>query len=231
VSDEGRAEDYASVGFAARVGAGTSPAVVVVDVCRAYLEGGPFTDDEGRFEAARASAARVVEAARAAGHPVLFTRVVFEPGLTDGGFFVRKVPGLVAFEQGSEWIECPDDPSPRPGEVMVTKQYASAFFGTSLAATLRSRGVDTVLVFGFSTSGCVRATALDALQSGFRPLVVREACGDRDAGVQEANLFDLDAKYADVVTEAYALDYLAATPPTRPSENPSENPSRHQERP
>ena len=94
---------------------------------------------------------------------------------------------------------------------MVTKQYASAFFGTALAATLtRAAAIDTDVVLGFSTSGCVRATALDALQHGFRPMVVADACGDRDATTQEQNLFDLDAKYADVISEADAIAQLTA---------------------
>lgn len=200
--------DYESVGFAGRIGGGVAPAVVVVDVCRAYLDGGPFSDADGLFESARASAERIVDAARAAGHPVIFTRVVLAPGGADAGWFAVKVPGLVAFEEGSEWIEPPSAPAPQAGEVMVTKQYASAFFGTSLASTLRARGVDTTIVLGFSTSGCVRATALDALQHGFRPLVARDACGDRDAAVHEANLFDLGAKYADVLAEGDVIAYL-----------------------
>ena len=95
---------------------------------------------------------------------------------------------------------------------MVAKQYASAFFGTSLASTLNAWDVDTVVVVGFSTSGCVRATALDALQHGFRPIVVAEACGDRAAGPHEQNLFDLDAKYADVLGEREVLDHLTTHP-------------------
>lgn len=204
-----RAGDYAAVGFAGRIGPGAAPAVLVVDVCRAYLEGGPFTDAAGRFEAARASAERIVDAARAVQRPVIFTRVVLAPEGVDAGWFAVKVPGLLAFEEGSEWIDPPAAPAPQPGELMVTKQYASAFFGTSLASTLRALGVDTTIALGFSTSGCVRATALDALQSGFRSLVAREACGDRDAGVNDANLFDLDAKYADVLSETEILDYLS----------------------
>ena len=208
-----RAEDYASVGFRGRVGWGERPAVVVVDVCRAYLEGGPFTDAEGRFEAARASAARVVEAARAAGTRWSSPRCVLAPGGVDAGWFAVKVPGLTAFEEGSEWGEFPASPAPRAGEVVVTKQYASAFFGTSLAATLNAQGVDTVVVLGFSTSGCVRATALDALQHGFRPIVVREACGDRDAATHDQNLFDLDAKYADVLSESDVVAHLDRSRP------------------
>lgn len=195
--------------FGGRVGWGSTPAVVVVDVVRAYLDG-PLTDGEGRFEAARGSAARVVDAARAAGHPVVFTAVKLAPGGSDAGWFRAKVPGLEVFEEGSPYAAFPDAPAPQPGEVVVTKQYASSFFGTSLAATLNAARVDTVVVLGFSTSGCVRATALDALQHGFRPIVVREACGDRDRVTNDQNLFDLDAKYADVLSEQDVLAHLTS---------------------
>lgn len=104
----------------------------------------------------------------------------------------------------------PDTLQPMPDDTIVSKQYASAFFGTSLASTLTAQGIDTLLITGFSTSGCVRATALDALQSGFRPFVVREACGDRHPGPHEANLFDLQAKYAEVITEVRAIELIAA---------------------
>jgi len=194
-----------------RIGGGQRPAVIVIDVCEAYLGEGPFADAGGRFEAARASAERIVAAARAAGHPVVFTQVVLAPGAADAGWFGVKVPGLVAFEVGSPYAAFPSAPAPLPGETVVTKQYASAFFGSSLASTLRYLGVDTTITLGFSTSGCVRATTLDALQHGFRPLVAREACGDRDAEVNDRNLFDLDAKYADVLSEAEILTYLSQT--------------------
>ena len=195
--------------FGARIVWGSKPAVVVVDVCLAYLEGGPLTDEHGRFEAARASADRIVEAARAAGHPVVFTTVKLAPGGADAGWFAVKVPGLTVFEEGSPYAAFPDAPAPLPGEVVVSKQYASGFFGTSLAATLNANRVDTVVVLGFSTSGCVRATALDALQHGFRPIVAREACGDREAATNDQNLFDLDAKYADVLSEQDVIDHLS----------------------
>ena len=208
-----RDADYEAVGFRGRIGFGERPAVVVVDVVRAYLDG-PLTDDGCRFESARASAARVVDAARAAGHPVVFTAVKLAPGGADAGWFAVKVPGLSVFEEGSPYAAFPDAPAPAAGEIVVTKQYASSFFGTSLAATLNAARVDTVIVLGFSTSGCVRATALDALQHGFRPIVVREACADRDGGPHEHNLFDLNAKYADVIPEQDVLAYLTsgATP-------------------
>jgi maleamate amidohydrolase len=198
---------YAEAGFANRLGAGRSPAVLVVDVLCAYLDpASPFFADG---EAARASAARIVTAARTAARPVVFTRVVYGPGGRDGGHFVRKVPSLLLYaEPDHPHAGFPDDPRPAAEELVVTKQYASAFFGTSLSSTLRAWGVDTTVIVGFSTSGCVRATATDALQHGFVPLVVRDAVGDRDQRVHEANLFDLDAKYADVVDENAALAAL-----------------------
>ena len=200
--------DYEGAGFKGRLGWGEHPAVVVIDVCRAYLD--PASPLHGPFEDARASSARLVDAARAAGVPVVFTRVEYEPGGADGGMFFRKVGALRCFERGNplgDWVEAP---RPEPGEVVVTKQYASSFFGTSLAATLTALGIDTVVLCGFSTSGCVRATGVDAVQYGFRPMVVADACGDRADGPHEANLFDLDAKYADVVDEAEAIERITA---------------------
>ena len=139
----------------------------------------------------------------AAGYPA---RVRYAAGLADGGLFVRKVPGLALLAEGAGDLgEFVPELAPGPGEPVVVKQYASGFFGTSLAATLRASGVDTTVIAGVSTSGCVRATATDALQHGFRPIVVRDACADRSPALHEANLADLDAKYADVVDLAQAL--------------------------
>lgn len=187
---------------------GTQPALLVVDVVVAYLTpGSPLYDPA--FEAALASNERLVAAARQAGMPVIFTNVVYQPGGADGGLFYAKVPALSAFQRGSPMGAFPDTLQPLPGETIVSKQYASAFFGTSLASTLAAQRIDSLLITGFSTSGCVRATALDALQSGFVPFVVREACGDRHAAPHEANLFDLQAKYAEVIDEARALALIS----------------------
>jgi maleamate amidohydrolase len=193
--------------FSGRVGWGTRPAVVVIDLVRAY------TDPDGPFglpspgPAVEATAA-LVDAARSAGLPVVWTVVRYAPDLADGGLFVRKVPALAAFAEGAPggWGELTLHPG--PGEPVVVKQYASAFFGTSLAPTLHSAGVDTVVLAGVSTSGCVRATAMDALNSGFRPQVVRDACADRTREIHDANLADLDAKYADVVGLEEALAHV-----------------------
>lgn len=200
-------EDYAGAGFSGRLGWGTRPALIVIDVCRAYVD--PESPLYAGVEEAVESSARLVDAARVGEHPVVFTRVEFEPGGADGGMFFRKVPALRCFERGNPLAEFLDRPAPADGEVVVTKQYASAFFGTSLAATLTSWGIDTTVICGLSTSGCVRATGIDAVQHGFRPMVVADACGDRADAPHDANLFDLGAKYADVVDEAEAVRHLS----------------------
>jgi maleamate amidohydrolase len=194
-------------GFSGRLPPGRRPALLVVDLVRAYTDpAGPFAlaDAPG----AVAAVGQLVEAARAGGHPVAWTVVRYAADLADGGLFVHKVPALACFADGApgDWGAFTLEPA--AGEPVVVKQYASAFFGTSLASTLQAAGVDTLVVTGVSTSGCVRASAMDALNSGFRPLVPRQACADRNRGVHEANLTDLDAKYADVVDLAHALAVL-----------------------
>jgi maleamate amidohydrolase len=208
-SPESLTDDYAQAGFGGRLPFGRRPALLLVDIVRAYLDPGSALHAPP-FEAALLSAVRLTAAARAAGVPVLFTNVVYRAGGLDGGIFYRKVPALKAFLAGSALAAFDARLAPAPGELVVSKQYASAFFGTSLSASLTAMGCDTVILAGFSTSGCVRASALDAMQHGFIPYVVREACGDRDPRPHEANLFDLQAKYAEVVGESQAISLLCA---------------------
>ena len=198
--------DYATAGFDGRLAFGERPALLVVDVCNAYLD--PTSPLYAGVEDALASNIRLIETAREARVPVVFTRVSYGASGADGGLFYRKVPALKAYLPGNPLGDFPSGFGPRDDEVLVTKQYASAFFGTSLAATLNAMRIDTVVIGGFSTSGCVRATALDALQHGFIPYVVRDACGDRAEGPHDASLFDLQAKYAEVVSEADMLALL-----------------------
>ena len=193
--------------FSGRVGWGAKAAVLVIDLVRAYSDpAGPFGLPEP--EPAVTATQALVDAARAHGHLVVWTVVRYAPGLEDGGLFVRKVPALASFADDASggWGEL--TLQPQAGEPVLVKQYASAFFGTALASTLHAAGVDTVVLAGVSTSGCVRATALDALNCGFRPQVVRDACADRTTALHENNLADLDAKYADVVDLQDALAHL-----------------------
>ena len=194
--------------FDGHIQAGHRPALIVIDVCDAYLlpesplYAPPFAD-------ALPAIGRLLDSARSHHVPVIHTRVVYQPGGADGGLFYRKIPALKVFDQGSPLGRFAAVATPQPGEVIVTKQYASAFSGTSLLATLNAQHVDSLLICGFSTSGCVRATATDAIQLGIAPLVVREGCADRSDAVQDANLIDLQAKYAEVIGIEEATRLLA----------------------
>jgi maleamate amidohydrolase len=199
-------QNYRGV-FDGRLGFGRAPAIIVVDFIRAYTEPGSPLYAPAVVEAVRASVP-LLTAARRKGVPVIYTRVVYHPSGNDGGLFVRKVPTLRRMVEGEPLAEIVPELPPGPDDVILIKQYASAFFGTSLAAMLTARGVDTLIITGCSTSGCVRATAVDAMQNGFRPVVPRECVGDRHAAPHEANLFDINAKYGDVVPLADVLARL-----------------------
>jgi maleamate amidohydrolase len=206
--DEGDLGENYKGAFDGHLPFGRKPALLIVDFVVAYLD--PTSPLYAGVEDALASNERLLAAARKAGIPVLFTNVEYSPGGADGGVFYRKVPALKLFERGSPMGAFPTSLQPQDGELVITKQYASSFFGTTLASTLTAMGVDTLLITGLSTSGCVRATALDACQHGFLPFVVREACGDRHPGPHEANLFDLQAKYAEVISESQAIAHISA---------------------
>jgi maleamate amidohydrolase len=202
---EDLAANYAGA-FDGRLAPGRKVALLIVDVVVAYLD--PASNLYAAAEDALASNERLLAAARSVGVPVVFTNVQYQAGGADGGLFFRKVPALKAFTDGSPLGAFPPSLQPGAGDIVLTKQYPSAFFGTPLASTLRTMGVDTLLITGFSTSGCVRASALDALCHGFVPFVVRDACGDRHPSPHEANLFDLQAKYAEVIDEREAVELM-----------------------
>lgn len=203
--------DYTQAGFGHRLEPGGRPALLLIDFVRAYFE--PSAELYMGTDECLHEAAGLLEVARTAGVPVVHTRVSFSANGADGGVFFRKVGALRHFVGDTPLGAIMPEVAPRADEVVVVKQYASAFFGTSLIATLTAARVDTVIITGVSTSGCVRATAVDAIQNGFVPLVVRDAVGDRDARPHEANLFDLQAKYAEVVSAATVREYLTGIAP------------------
>ena len=209
MSTDDLSDDYGGAGFGNTMGFGERPAVLVVDMVRAYVD--PTSPLYAGVEDTVAPARAVLDAARSAGVPVIYTEVVFGPGGLDGGTFFRKIKPLELFVGRGEMGEILPELAPAENELVVTKQYASAFFGTSLASTLTALGRDTVIVLGYSTSGCVRASAVDATQHGFMTVVVSDAVGDRDDRPHEANLFDLAAKYADVVDSDDVISYLKGT--------------------
>ncbi len=194
-----------------RIGFGSKPALILIDFVEAYFD--PTCDLYANVDEALASAIRVRSAARAAGAPVIYTNVVYHKHALNGGRFYQKAKPLRHFLEGSPLGAWPKGLEVADNELVVSKQYASAFFGTSLASTLTTWGVDTLIVTGVTTSGCIRASVVDCCSHGFIPIVVAEAVGDRHKAPHEANLFDMNAKYADVVGEAEAVAYLAGLAP------------------
>jgi maleamate amidohydrolase len=199
--------DYAAAGLGTALEWGRRPAFVLVDPVTAYTDPscGLYAGVEEPVEGMRALLGLV----RTAGIPVFVTRVQYRPDGSDGGVFFRKVPALAAYLPGSPYGAFIDGLEPRESETVITKQYPSAFFGTSLGPDLVARGIDTLLIAGLSTSGCVRATAMDAMVNGFVPVVVEDAVGDRDPAVHAANLFDISKKIGEVATLADVAAYLA----------------------
>lgn len=198
--------NYSGV-FEGRIGFGRKPGLILVDFVEAYFDRN--CELYAGVEDALASAIELVEAARKAGILIIYTNVSFHPSMIDGGRFAQKVAPLRNFVAGHPMGAWPKGLAPRDDELVISKQYASSFFGTSLASTLTANGNDSLVITGLSTSGCVRATCVDACQHGFIPIVVEEAVGDRHEDVHRANLFDMNAKYGDVVSKAEVLQHFA----------------------
>jgi nicotinamidase-related amidase len=202
--DTGRIYERARLGQS--VTPGSRPAVLVVDFSRGFTdpESTMGSDLTGEVEATK----RVLDVAREGEIPVVFTTIGFETNLKDGSLWLQKAPGLAELQVGGKWVEIDARLERAEDEVVILKKGASAFFGTNLPSVLVSQGVDTIVLCGATTSGCIRATAVDLLQYGYPTLVPRECVGDRAQGPHEANLIDIQAKYADVVSIEDALSYL-----------------------
>ena len=200
------AEDYRRKGFMNRSGYGTKPALLVVDFIYGFTD--PTTPLGGDFSKELAVTADLLETFRAAQLPIVYTTIAYEPGFEDGGVFVKKVPSLKILEVGSKMVEVDNRIRPRPDEYVALKKYASAFFNTDIDAYLKARSVDTIIMTGCTTSGCIRASAIDSMQYGYLTVVVEEGVGDRAQGPHDANLFDIDAKYADVVSIDEVNSYI-----------------------
>ena len=210
MSDERAREIYARARLGESVTMGSRPAVLVVDFSCGFTD--PACTLGSELTAEVEATKRLLDAAREKGLPVLFTTIGFEPSLKDGGLWLQKVPALGELQLGGHWVEIDPRLEPREDETVIMKKAASAFFGTNLAAILTSQQVDSVILCGATTSGCIRATAVDLLQNGWPTLVPRECVGDRAQAPHEANLFDIQAKYADVVALDDALAYVQSVP-------------------
>ena len=200
-------EFFRQRGFGLRIGFGKRPALLVIDMIKAFTDPSMMlgADLDAQIEATRL----LLQAARNATIPVIFSTVAYdEPQQKDAGIWALKQRGTATLVAGSDGVRVDQRLGFRAPDMLLVKKYASCFFGTDLVPRLLAHGVDTLVIAGCTTSGCVRATAVDACQTGFRPMVVREAVGDRSAAAHAQSLFDLDAKYADVVTLQETLRYL-----------------------
>lgn len=199
---------YSRSGLGHRIGYGKRPALLVVDMQIGFTapERSPLA---GNLDSQVAAINKLIPVARKNGVPMVFTVVGYDPKVpADGGLWPEKAPTLLELKLGSELVELDPRIHRAPEDLLLVKKYASAFLGTPLAATLVTRGVDTLIVTGCTTSGCVRASVVDALSHGFRPIIPHETVGDRAQEPHEASLFDMDSKYGDVVSLSEALAYL-----------------------
>lgn len=194
-------------GFHGRTGFGSRPALVVIDVNVGFTSPeSPLVCD---LENVVAAIRTLLDEARRTDIPVVFTTVSYTEGdKRTAAAFLDKIPALLTLEAGSPWVEIDPRISPLEDEPVLNKLFASAFFGTALQSLLAANGCDSLIVTGASTSGCVRATVVDAIQHGYRPIVPREAVGDRNPDAHAANLYDIEAKYGDVVSLAEVVEHL-----------------------
>lgn len=200
-------ENYQGV-FDGRLGFGKKPAVLVIDFINAYTTPGSPLYALPVVQAVNETI-DLLTLAREKRVPVFYTRVIYNKNGLDGGIFVQKVPVLRRMVEGEPLADIVPELPPAETDIIINKQYASAFFGTALAAALTAQGIDTVILTGCSTSGCIRASAVDGMQYGFRVIVPRECVGDRHPAPHEANLFDINSKYGDVVSKQEVLAYLS----------------------
>jgi len=204
MTDDAR-ENYAGV-FDGGLGFGSKPALILIDFVEAYFDKG--CDLYAGVEEVLANAIALRAAARQAGILIIYTNVAYAPSLIDGGRFTQKVAPLANFVTGHPMGAWPEGLVPAENELVISKQYPSAFFGTSLASTLTANGNDSLIITGLTTSGCVRATCVDCCSHGFIPIIARQSVGDRHIAPHEANLFDMQMKYGDVVPDAQIIKYL-----------------------
>jgi maleamate amidohydrolase len=207
MSEQSVSDNYQGV-WGQRIGFGQKAALLMIDFMRGYTTEGAPLFAPGVVSAV-AESVDLLASAREHGIAVVHTNIRYHPGhFADGGIWVKKAPVMKDMVEGNPLAAFCLEVLPRDDEVVISKQYASAFFGSSLASMLHSQGIDTVVLAGCSTSGCIRATAVDAVQHGFRTIVVRECVGDRHPAPHEANLFDINSKYGDVVSKQEAIAHF-----------------------
>lgn len=206
---------YQERGFQRRVGFGKRPALISVDLANAWTRpGNPFTCDQDAMDnEIIPGMQRLLAACRANGHPVIHVTTAYEitardAQFTDMGLWHDKIPVDVMNIENKDLWAIDSRIAPVEGEYTLLKKRASSFHGTELAGILRAAGVDTILVTGVTATACVRTTICDGLADGFRTIAVRECIGDRVPGAVAWNLYDIDAKFADVHSVDECVSYL-----------------------
>ena len=198
-------DNYAGV-YDNKLGYGVRPALILIDFVEAYFQ--PENELYANPRTALDAALKLRKIAHDKNIPVIITNVVYDVNGLTGGVFFKKAKPLRNFTPNAKFNGWPEGLNPNAKDIVISKQYPSAFFGTSLSSTLTAAAIDTVILTGLTTSGCVRASCVDACSYGFRPIIVEQACGDRHEDPHRANLFDMNAKYGDVVSAQSAADYL-----------------------
>lgn len=204
---------YEAAGFGGAVVRGTRPGIVVVDFTYGFTD--PQYPTAADMSAEIAATRRLTDLARAKGFPVIYTAIAYTPGQLDKTPWLKKATGMASFMAGSRLVQIDEATGKQPDDALVIKKGASAFFGSALSGLLVGAGVDTLIVTGTTTSGCVRATVVDAVQSGFNVLVPHDCCADRAKAPHDANLYDMQQKYADVTDSADILAWLQTLEPTQ----------------
>ncbi len=200
-------EFFRARGFGVKIGFGERPALIVIDMIKGFTN--PDMPLGAPLESQIAAQKPMIDVAHERGIPVIFSTVIYnDADLRDAGLWAIKMRGTMTLKAGTEATEVDPRLGMRDNDSLLVKKYASCFFGTDLVPRLLNQRIDTLIITGCTTSGCVRATAVDSVQNGFRPVVVREAVGDRSQAAHDQSLFDLNAKYADVVGLDETLQYM-----------------------
>jgi maleamate amidohydrolase len=209
-------EFFKARGFGIKIGFGERPALIVIDMLKGFTD--PSMPLGANLDSQIEAQQPLIAVAHERNIPVIYSTVIYnDRDFKDAGLWAIKMKGTLTLKAGSPAVEIDPRLEMRPNDSLLVKKYASCFFGTDLVPRLMNQHVDTLIITGCTTSGCVRATAVDAVQNGFRPMVVREAVGDRSASAHEQSLFDLNAKYADVVGLDETLQYLRTVGHNQPA--------------
>lgn len=211
-------EFHKARGFGKNIGFGENPCLLVIDMINGFTDVSmPMGSDlSSQIEVTN----KVLDVTHSQNIPVVFTTISYDEGtLSDSGIWFQKMEGLKTLKSGTNAVELDSRLRFQKGDNIIIKKYASAFFGTDLVSRLNAQKIDTVIIAGCTTCGCVRATVVDALQNGYRPIVLQDAVGDRSKLSHEQSLFDMNQKYGDVMPSREVIEILSSRTPSNSMES------------